>query len=253
MNRIAFITLATSLFAACSSDDDNTPSAADYDDTAQAIGSTMATGSGGGDVGSMTDSVALSLGVMPLGLSLGLDGKVNGNRLGLDYSYTATCKDASGTTLALCDDTTDQAEVDVSWSGDLDTANVDASVSRDGTWTLTGLQGDTATLKGDSSFSLQTKLQSIFRPGASTSLSFDANADYDVQISTDDRAMVGGTASFDVTAHRVVTGTSNDVDKTFHIAADVEFAADGKADLVLDGSEHYTLDLATGIVGRVNR
>jgi len=250
MNRIAFFTLA-SLFAACSSSDDK-PTAEDYDDTAQAIGSTVATSGSGGDVGSMSDSVALSLGVMPFGLSLDLDGHVSGNRLGLDYTYTASCKDAAGAALATCDATTDQAQIDVAWSGSLDTSNVDADVTRDGSWKLTGLQGDTATLSGDSSFSLDTQLTSIFRPGATSSFSFDATASYDVQVSTDDRKMVGGTATFDVSAHRKVTGTANDVDKSFDIDAEVTFSAASTAELVLDGSQHYTIDLNTGVVVRVS-
>lgn len=249
MNRIAFFALA-SLFAGCSSDDDK-PTAEDYDDTAQAIGSTVATSGSGGDVGSMSDSVALSLGVMPLGLTLDLNGNVAGNRLGLDYSYTATCKDAAGAALARCDATTDEAQIDVAWSGSLDTSNVDAEVTRDGSWKITGLQGDTATLTGDSSFSLDTQLTSIFRPGATTSFSFDASATYNVQVSTDDHAMVGGSAKLDVSAHRKVTGTSNDVDKTFNIDAEVTFSAASTADLVLDGSQHYTIDLNTGLVVRV--
>ena len=71
----------------------------------------------------MTDTVTISLGAMPSGFSLTGNGHFHGSRLGLDYDYAITCKNVAGT-VGLCGPTTDQASVDVSWSGDLDTANV---------------------------------------------------------------------------------------------------------------------------------
>lgn len=250
MSRITLITLVLS-FAACSSS--NTPTREQYDDTAQAIASTTATSGGGGDVASMSDSVTIALGATPLGFSLMGDGQFQGSRLGVDYSYAITCKDASGL-VGICGPTTDQATVDVAWSGDLVSTNVDASVSRDGSWSITGLQSGTATFSGDSTFSFDATLRSIFRPGVTATYAFDASASYDaVRIATQDHQVIDGSASFDLTAHSTVTGAgSNNSDATFEVHAEITFHADHTADLVLDGSQHYSLDLTTGVVIRVD-
>src|SRR3954464_5506514 len=123
MNRIALLPLVLS-FAACMSS--SKPTREQYDDTAQAIASTTSTGGGGGDVGSMTDSVTIAQGTMPTGFTLMGDGHFQGTHLGLDYSYNIVCKSAAGVVSA-CNATTDQASVDVAWSGNLATTYVDAS------------------------------------------------------------------------------------------------------------------------------
>jgi hypothetical protein len=251
INRITLITLG-SVVAACSST--NKPTPEQYDDTAQAIGSTTATSGGGGDVASMSDSVNLALGTMPLGFSLAGDGHIQGNRLGVNYSYAISCKSLAGVVLAKCDPTTNEASVDVAWSGSLQSANVDAAVTRGGKWTVTGLQTDTATFSGDSNFSFDATLRSIFRPGVTATYSFDASASYDaVRIATRERQVVDGSASFDLSAHSMVTGAGKDnVDATFDIQAALTFHADHTATLLLDGSQRYTIDLGTGVVVRAN-
>jgi hypothetical protein len=248
MNRITLLPLALSI-AACSSS--STPTRAQYDDTAQAIASTTATGSGGGDVGSMADSVTLAHGVVPTGLAIEGDGHFQGNRLGLDYSYSIVCKSAGA--VGPCGPATDQATIDVMWSGNLSTAGVDASVTRDGSWSLTGLSTDTATFAGNSTFSFDATVRSIFRPGAMASYMFDASASYNaIRISTQQRQVIDGSASFDLSAHAQVTGAgSNNADASFEVHAQITFHADHTADLVLDGNQHYSLDLTTGGVVRV--
>jgi hypothetical protein len=254
MNKIAFITLGLAT-AACSSSSSK-PTMEEYDDTAQAIASTTSTNNGGntsGDVASMADTVSLSLGVLPPGISLMGDGHFHGSRLGVDYNYALTCKSAAGVT-GLCGTTTDQATVTIAWSGNLTSTAVDASVTRSGSWTITGLQGDTATFAGDSSFMFDATLRSIFRPGVTATYNFDTSASYDaVKISTQQRQVIAGAAAFDITAHHTVTGSgSNNVDASFEVHADIAFKADHTADLTLDGSQHYSLNLTTGLVARVN-
>jgi hypothetical protein len=251
MNRITWILLGSSLVACSSSS--NPPTPEQYDDTAQAIASATAPSGGGGDVASMTDSVTISLGAMPSGFSLMGNGHFHGSRLGLDYDYAITCKNLAGT-VGLCGPTTDQATVEVSWSGNLDTANVDASVSRDGSWSVTGLQSDTATFSGDSSFSFDATLQSIFRPGVTATYTFDASASYNnIHVSTQQRQIIDGSATFDLSAHHQVTGAgASNVDASFDVHAQITFHADRTADLVLDGSQHYSLNLTTGGVARAN-
>jgi hypothetical protein len=321
MNRISSIALISAL-AACSSSKmsgsaSGPATVEDYDDTAQAIGTMTTTGGGGGDVASMADAFTISRGEMPFGFGLGLNGDkhIHGNRLGLDYSYTAVCKDAAGADLAKCDKTADQAQIDVSWSGSLKTPNLDAEVSRMGSWTLTGLQSDTASLSGNSSFSLDTTLTSIFHSGATSSLSIDATAMYNaIAIATKKRQVTGGSATFSLTVHRVVTGTGSgsgsggsgsgsdtgsgsggsgsggdtgsgsggsgsggsgtgsgsgsddhggknhggrghdpvghDIDKTFSVTATITFHDDQTAELVINGTDIFTIDFKTGKVTR---
>jgi hypothetical protein len=256
MNRITFIT-AGLFITACSSSSKPTPE--QYDDTAQAIATTTATSgsggssSGGGDVAAMADTVSLSLGTVPDGISVMGNGTFQGSHLGVNYNYTLTCKSAAGVT-GVCGLTTDQATVDVAWMGNLTSTYLGASMNRTGSWTITGLQSDTATFEGDSSFMFDATVRSILRPGASATYSFDASASYKaVKISTQDRKVSDGSASFDVTAHSMVTGTaSNNASADFDVHADITFHADHTASLVLDGSEHYSLNLDTGVVVRAN-
>jgi hypothetical protein len=250
MKRMTLITLLGATAAACTSS--HQPTREEYDDTAQAIASTTATGGGGGDVASMVDSVTIALGAMPSGFALSGDGQFRGSRLGVDYSYSIACENLAGAPLALCDRTTNEATVNVAWSGSLDTQYVDASVDRDGTWTITGLQTETATFDGDSSFSFDATVHSVFRPGVTATYEFDASASYDaVRISTQLRQILDGSASFDISARHTVTGSRNDVDAEFDVHAEITFSG-GTAALVLDGSQRYSINLASGVVVRAN-
>lgn len=260
MNRIAlltFVSLGSSLLGlglglGCSSSS-STPTAEQYDDTAQAIASQTSTGGGGGDVASMSDSVNIALGTMPVGFALSGNGHFQGSRLGVAFDYAITCKNLAGLSLGTCDATTNAATVNVSWSGNFASPNLDAAVTRDGAWAVTGLQTNTATFSGNGSFTFDATLRSIFRPGVTATYNFDASAAYDaVKITTADRKVVDGSASFDLTAHHMVTGTTSNVDATFDVHAVVTFHADHTATLVLDGSRSYTLDLTSGAVVLVN-
>jgi hypothetical protein len=249
MYRMTTLSLTSGLlFAACSSGS-QTPTSEQYDDTAQAIASQTATSGGGGDVASMADSASIALGALPLGFALTGDGHIHGTRLGVDYSYAITCKNLAGAALVACDATTNEAAVQVNWSGTLDTPALTASVTRDGAWTITGLQTATATFSGSGNLSFDATVHSIFRPGVTASYSFDADASYSaVRISTQDRKVIDGTASFDLTAHSQLSGTNHDSDATFDIHAVISFHADHTATLVLDGSHSYQLDLSSGAV-----
>ncbi len=249
MKRTTLIPLCLSI-AACSSS--NTPTREQYDDTAQAIATTTATSGGGGDVASMSDTVTIALGAMPQGFSVKGDGHFQGTRLGVNYDYTLSCKTAAGVTGA-CGPLTDQATVEVNWSGNLNTTSIESSLSRTGSWSITGLQGDTSTVSGSGTFSFDAKLHSIFRPGATTSYSFETSASYSaVRISTQQHQIIDGSTSFDVTAHATVSGTDHDSDKSFDVHAEITFHADHTAALVLDGNQRYSIDLTTGLVVRVN-
>jgi hypothetical protein len=117
-----------------------------------------------------------------------------------------------------------------------------------------GLQSDTATFSGNSTFSFDATLRSIFRPGVTATYTFDASASYSaVRISTQQRQVIDGSASFDLAAQHTVTDNGrNRVDASFDVHAVITFHADHTATLVLDGSQHYSLNLATGVVVRIN-
>jgi len=265
MSRISLPTFAFSIAACTSSSPTSPPSAADYEDAAQIISSSLVTsndsgraglGIRGGDLIVFADAVSLARGRLPFGFAREDDRHCHGNLLGVDHAITITCKDAAGTELAKCDSTTDSATITLNQTGTLQTPRLTASVDREGTFTITGLQSDTATFNGDSSFSLDTTLMSVFHPGVTSTLMSDATSSYDsITFTTQDRQITGGSASFELSAHRAVTGTpmgSNDVDKSFDVTAEITFNDDQTATLVLDGTQTFTIDLTTGKITKVS-
>jgi hypothetical protein len=251
------ITLAFSITACTSSSSQTSPATtADYEDAAQTISSSMVAGGsggiGGGDVIVFADAVSLAQGRLPLGFLRDDDHHFHGNLMGVNHAVTITCKDAAGTVLAVCDHTTDSATITLKQTGDLKTQNFTAAVDREGNFTITGLQSATATFSGDSSFSFDTTLNSVFHPGVTATFMFDATASFKaITIATADHQITGGSASFEVKAHRTVTGTgsgssNHDVDKSFDVHADITFNADQTATLVLDGTHTFTIHLSTG-------
>ena len=265
MKRITLITLGLSM-AACSasptSSSTSPATAADYEDTAQTIASSTVTGDNSGlnfgDIVVFRDALGLARGHLPLGFVRGSDGHCRGSHMGVGHDFTVACKDASGATQTACNSMSDSATVTVKLTGSLTTPNTSFSIDREASFTITGLQGATATFDGDSSFSLDTSLMSIFRQGVASSLTFDATAAYKaITITTADQSITGGSASFEVKAHRTVTGTgsgmgsNHDVNKSFDVTAMLTFNADQTATLVLDGTQTFKIDLKTGKITKV--
>jgi len=74
-------------------------------------------------------------------------------------------------------------------------------------------EGDVAmtnmTFSGNSNFSFDATLRSIFRPGATATYSFDASASYNaIRISTQQRQVIDGSASFDIAGSSNMPGWS---------------------------------------------
>ena len=264
MKRITLITLGFSIAACTSSSSSQTSPAttADYEDAAQTIASSTVMGGsggaiGGGDIIVFADALSLARGHLPLGFLRIDDHHFHGNLMGVDHAITITCKDAAGAAQQACNSTTDSATITLKQTGSLDTPNFMASIDREGNFTITGLQSATATFDGDSSFSFDTTLHSVFHPGVTSTFMFDATASYKaITIATADHQITGGSASFEVKAHRTVTGTgsgsqNHDVDKSFDVHADITFNADHTATLVLDGTHTFTIDLTTGKIVKV--
>ncbi|HEX3479664.1 MAG TPA: hypothetical protein VHT91_31790 [Kofleriaceae bacterium] len=270
MKRITLITLGLSI-AACTASSplssSSTPAtAADYEDTAQTIASATVTGDSSGlnfgDVIVFRDALDIARGRLPLGFVRDSDNHCHGSHMGVGHDFTVACKDAAGATQTACNAVTDSATVTVKLTGSLQTPSLSFSIDREASFTLTGLQSATATFNGDSSFSLDESLTSVFRQGVTSALMFDATAGYKaITVTTADRTITGGSASFEVKAHRTVTGTgggsgsgmgsNHDVDKSFDVTAMLTFNGDGTATLVLDGTQTFKIDLKTGKITKV--
>ncbi len=239
------------LFAACTSSNDSSSNITqdEYDDVAQSVGRSTTTTSGGGEVGAMADVVVIATGTLPLGFSLDANGKIDGSHLGVDYSYQVTCKDASGMTLATCTSLTDSASVSLSWSGNLTLPEFSSSVSRDGTWMVSGLQSSTASFGGGGTFMYNAMITNPARNTAvAYALTYDATYDA-VLVNTTSKLAVGGSIHYDIDATRDAGGSDT---QTFSLSADVTFNADSTATIVLDGTHTYSLNLTTGVVVSVS-
>lgn len=242
--------LAATTFAGCAGAD--TPTEADYDDIAQALTAVVVTDNEGGEVGAMIDASSVAHGDGKLGLQLDATGKYTGNHLGLDYSYAATCSNAEGAALTSCDKTSASADVAVSFSGELTLPRLSAAVVRDGSWQLSGLQSDQVTFAGDSEFTLDTQLDSLFRD-ATRAYRLNYVASYDgVVLDKAARRVVSGKVTYSIDSERMVTGTRGESEAQFNIDGVLEFKADGTASLTLDGAHTYNVHMGSGGLTKPN-
>jgi hypothetical protein len=222
----------------------------DYDDVATGVGALVAMPGGGGESAAFDDALTISTeGSLETGTgSGGIEIVV---RAGLSYEYSASCFSADGAAQESCDETTDSATITVDWSGELDTLSYDASVTRAGEWSISGLQGETASLTGSGSFEVSSEFQSLNRD-VIRSMHFSYDASYDLQLDTATHRAVGGTIRYAIDGERYVQRGSNERDLEFSVDAEISFAASGTATLVLDGAHSYTIDVATGLVVSAN-
>jgi hypothetical protein len=240
--------MATCFAFGCGDDASDVPTEQEYNDVAKSLGNVVAGGGSSGEVSSIHDATELSVGVVPFGFAIDASGEVNGNRFGLDYSYSVSCKDAQGNTLDLCNSTTDSASVNVAWNGALSLPpTFMADVSREGDWTLTGMQGPIATLNGESTFDADV---SFMNDTQSRSYRFSYKGDYDgVLVQREPHRIVGGSIHYVIdAAHRESFVDGGTTSGSFKIDAVLTFESDGDASFVLDGTHTYDLDLATGNV-----
>jgi hypothetical protein len=229
---------------ACSASSNGAAQDSDYDDVAQNVGTTTASRSGG-DIQAMADVVLVASGNIPLGFTLGADGHVDGNFLGIDYSFTIVCRNGQGTILADCNSTTQLVDAKLDWSGSLALPNFSTTMTRHGDWSLMNMQESTVKLAGNGTFSFDS---SITNPSTSVTAAyhFDYDAAYmSVFIDKASRLATSGEIQYDISASKTVSGQSP---SSFSIHADVTFNGDATATITLDGSHRYSLDLTTGIV-----
>jgi hypothetical protein len=213
---------------------ETTVTTVDCNDTAQLVASATSV-----DVAAMTDVVTLSQGNLPDGFELD-DGVVDGTRGEVDYSYMLTCIDAGGTTLASCGATTDTADVSYTWAGSITVPTLGATITREGNWTIRGLQSATAQLDGNATFVDDAMI-------GSSSYHFDSTATYTgIAIDVVSQAATAGTITLDVDATRA----ENSGAVSFTVPATVALAS-GSAAIVVDNAFDYTTDFATGVATSV--
>jgi hypothetical protein len=237
--------VATSVLAlaatGCQKSDE--PTQQDYNDVAASVGTLVA----GGELTSIQDSVGTTQGETPTGLTGNGSGQFEGTRGGLRYSYEVTCTGADGVTMAVCDATTDSASLIVDWSGNYDGDYWQFEISRNGEWSVTGLQSDVAVFTGEGTFDVSSASQSLDgQRQRSFELSYAGS--YDIQWDMVAERVIEGAITYDVHAERHVDGAAADRDAVFDISAEVTFDGSSIARLVLDGSHSYEINIDTGFV-----
>ena len=253
MNRTTTFVLASAglLFAACA-DSEPKPqlSAAEYDEVAQSLGGAVVMSSGGGELGAVSDSVAIALGDVPLGFRVSGSGQIEGQHGGLEYRYQVTCRDAAGQELPACNDTTDRAGVTVAWSGQLELPRFRIASERNGAWTLSELQSETAAFAGTSDFHVNVATEPHQGPALRTyDLSY--TAEYEgIEVDVAAGRITAGRAHLAVAAERTQTGNGQDQELTFEVDAVLTFDGDNTATLVIDGTHTFEIDLNSGRVSR---
>jgi hypothetical protein len=240
---------ASLLFAACAGSDSRPLTSEEYEELAQSIGGVVATGRGG-ELGAVSDSLSIARGNLPLGFRVSGSGEIEGEHGALVYSYDVTCRDAAGDEQPACDATTDRADVTAAWSGQLELPRFRIETERDGAWTLSGLQGDTAVFAGTSDFRVAVDVEPLFGPAVrSYDLAYAAEYE-DIEVDVAARRITGGSAHLAVTGELTQSGNGQDEEVAFDVDVVLSFDGDSTATLVIDGDHRFQIDLTSGRVTR---
>jgi len=220
------------LVTACAADPASTePRDEDYASVASSIAATTA--HDGGEITAMRQAVALARDDDQAGFIARGDGAFDGAMSGLAYHYQLACDGAGGEPVAPCDRTSNAATVDASWSGTLELPGRALDLQHDARWQLSRMTGPIAHVDGTGHLAYQTR-----DLGSSVQYSYDAT----YHVIVNDVRAIGGDIHF------AITGQAPGAPAPYTIAADVTFAPDDTAALVLDGTRRYQILLATGAV-----
>ena len=244
MLRLASLGL---LLLGCATADPTAPSSLEYNDLALAVGSTVATPSGGGELGAFGDVVALAHGRLPTGFTASADGTITGTHAGLGYRYALVCRDVQGATGA-CDGATDAVAAQVSWTGGLDLPDTGMQLDRTGMWALSGLTRGVATASGTATLAYASRIANRDRGTESTYRLAYAATYTDVAYDTVALHAMAGDLHYALVVTRTATGSAP---SDHAVDASLALLGDGTATIDLDGAQRYTLDLATGAVVRI--
>ncbi len=211
-------------------------SAAEYDDVATTMGALVADDRRG-QPNAFGGAVALARGVVPTNFQIS-GGIAIGELLGFDYNFSVACTDDAGATVA-CGDDAHAADVEVSWSGEWNGDNSQATNDFDGEWSLVGLDEDLVLLDG-SADALATIDWEV--DGEERTFSIEYTAVYmDVGLDTETGRAVSGSVSYDLTIERGYPARDGTAVKTSSVDADATFQADGTVTLVLDTDQVYRM------------
>ena len=252
MNRTTSLvfTSASLLFAACAGSDERPLTAEEYDEVAQSIGGVIVMGRSGGELGAVSDSLSIARGDIPLGFRVSGSGQIEGEHGALAFSYGVTCRDADGDELPACDATTDRADVTAAWSGQLELPRFHIESERDGAWSFSGLQSDTAVFAGTSDFRVAVDVEPLFGP-ANRSYDLSYSADYEnIEVDVAARRITGGRAVLAVAGELSESGNGHDEQVAFDVDVVLSFDGDSTATLVIDGAHRFQIDLTSGRVTR---
>jgi hypothetical protein len=145
-----------------------------------------------------------------------------------------------------CGPATAIATMTGTWTGHLRLPRLTISVTRTGTWTLSGLQTPTVTLAGTSHVDLTSQFASASDQNHKD-LTLVVDATY--QAVTADRASripSGGDIEYAITGMRSHATQGMTDNQSFTVDATLTFHGDGTATLVVDGTRQYEIDLVTG-------
>ena len=243
MYRIAIATTLSCALIACGNDE---PTNEDYDDVAAVTAALVS--EEGGEIVAMEDAVDTAAGDPPSIFTVSASGTVSGERGEIMYSYDFACRDAAGQAQDFCDETTDEAQLILSWSGEVETARRYAQLERSGDWTLSGLTGNVATFVGSGQFSVDSEFTALYRP-VMRSMSLDYAATYDsIQFDRNAKQVTGGRISYSVDVERTAQRRFSEVEASFTMDVEVTFNGDRTATIVIDGLRTYELDVDSGEV-----
>lgn len=228
--------------------DDDTPpdeAARDYDGVATAIGASASVG----ELSAMLDMVVISEGGLPAGVEYhGADGQhfhhAAATRGGLTFQYLYHCNDDADVIVPTCDGTANHSHVSVSFTGSVAASKMTIdSVSLEGDWAVRDLQIDKPRVGGDGKASFVARIDDGV--AATFDLSYDATLDR-VRFAPGLSLPASGKIDLLISAER----TRGSATRTFAVAGSLSFAGTATATLTLDGTNQYSIDLATGIATR---
>lgn len=227
---------------------DGTPTdeaARDYDGVASAIGASASMG----ELAAMVDMVAIAEGAMPQGVTyVGVDDAhfhhATAARGGLTFDYLYHCNDSADVIVPTCDGNANHSHVTVKWTGNVAATKLTIdSIALEGDWAVRDLQVDKPRLGGDGKMSFVARIDD--GTAATFKISYDATLDR-VRFAPGQRLPAAGKIDLVVAVDR----TRGNATRTFTTSGSLLFTGAGTANLTLDASNQYSLDLATGVTTR---
>ncbi len=244
----AFLLGLAALATACADEPDK-PTETDYEDLAQSVAPLirheLAVDGGA------TLSAEVAVGDAPFWLSINASGDANGNAGSVKWSLSASCTDGNNVSSGVCTETSTSTQVVSSLDGMLTLPNFSAELSAKLDWSISGLQTETRTAKGQTTIHAVTNSSGILRPVMS-SFELDFDAHYDLLVPRDNPGLSSGSVEASIDAHRRVVGANRDSETHFVVDVAVTLDGSGNAILTLDADATFRLDLSSGTLVRID-